>query len=505
MDSYTLSQKLFGFNLHRHAHRHLRDHFIPHEGNNHTPHALHHRALFLYSALLVVAKVAVITLPVLAPYGDAQALSVTSENIFSLTNETRAGEGLNTLTYNPKLAVAAMNKAEDMMSKGYFAHHSPEGLSPWYWFVQAGYDYSVAGENLAIRFDTAEGVTAAWLASPSHKANLMSPDFTEIGVAVLKGDFSDEGPVTLVVQLFGTPNQPAIATAPKASQPTSRTPETIVASEPVPQKVLASTKTPTQLTSSVKITFPIEDSAIKTSKFEILGQASGADSVELYTTEEVLGSTRVVEEKFVYQVEKDFAEGDHMVGARTISGESDEVNFKIDLTAPTVDQEKLFVSPKLGSSDTFNVTAAVSDDSVRTLVLVGEDSSALERNEDGEWTGQIKLYNFEAGATIPIEIYAQDMAGNETRVRVGFLQPGNVAGAVSLFGQQSPDTQVNIFGNVLGASVLQKNIQSFYLFFTIFLASALLLKIMIRYHIQHPKVIAGGAGVMMLAMVMFMI
>jgi hypothetical protein len=95
-------------------------------------------------------------------------------------------------------------KANDMAEKGYFAHTSPEGKTPWYWFKQAGYDYSYAGENLAVNFFESKDVAEAWMNSPTHRANIVKKDYTEIGIAVATGMYEGRQSV-FVAQLFGTP------------------------------------------------------------------------------------------------------------------------------------------------------------------------------------------------------------------------------------------------------------------------------------------------------------
>ena len=104
---------------------------------------------------------------------------------------------------NNKLAIAAQNKAEDMLSANYFDHYSQIGETPWDFILAQNYDYSFAGENLAMDFDTPEGVTKAWMNSPAHAKNILSPLFTDIGVAVVVGKIND-GETTLVVQMFGS-------------------------------------------------------------------------------------------------------------------------------------------------------------------------------------------------------------------------------------------------------------------------------------------------------------
>jgi len=69
-----------------------------------------------------------------------------------MTNNERTHESLHTLSENTQLKEAAQLKANDMASKGYFAHTSPEGKTPWYWLDLVGYPYIKAGENLAVNF-----------------------------------------------------------------------------------------------------------------------------------------------------------------------------------------------------------------------------------------------------------------------------------------------------------------------------------------------------------------
>src|SRR3989344_6543108 len=62
-----------------------------------------------------------------------------------LTNTERVSLSLDELEVNPLLVEAASLKAQDMAQKGYFAHTSSEGTTPWYWFGRAGYSFSYAG------------------------------------------------------------------------------------------------------------------------------------------------------------------------------------------------------------------------------------------------------------------------------------------------------------------------------------------------------------------------
>ncbi|MCL5666464.1 MAG: CAP domain-containing protein [Patescibacteria group bacterium] len=184
--------------------RHLHDHFIPHPRNNYHPHILGHRALALFSVMLVSMKIFTLTILSLGPVLPVFSSAITQENIIALTNESRKAYGLKELTQNNLLAVAAQAKADDMLARGYFSHNTPDGRTPWSFIETAGYSYIMAGENLAVNFTEAENVETAWMNSPGHKANILNKNFEEIGIGISQGQYQGHTAI-FVVQMFGTP------------------------------------------------------------------------------------------------------------------------------------------------------------------------------------------------------------------------------------------------------------------------------------------------------------
>ena len=73
--------------------------------------------------------------------------------LVTLTNQNRVNSNVPELKVSPILEKAAQMKADDMATRSYFAHNTPEGRTPWYWFEKAGYKYVYAGENLAVNFE----------------------------------------------------------------------------------------------------------------------------------------------------------------------------------------------------------------------------------------------------------------------------------------------------------------------------------------------------------------
>jgi len=158
-----------------------------------------------------------------SPAGNSAA--VIAAALTDLANADRAASGIGMLTVDPVLTAAAQAKADDMAARGYFAHFDPQGKGPWDWMREYGYHYRYAGENLAIQFGESADVERAWLNSPAHRANLLDPRFTQVGIAVAQGMYEGQ-PTTFVVQFFGTPAT-ILAIA--------DTPETSPASQPQPE------------------------------------------------------------------------------------------------------------------------------------------------------------------------------------------------------------------------------------------------------------------------------
>ena len=131
--------------------------------------------------------------------------AVSSGSLVSLVNSSRSQAGLATLSTNGQLESAASAKAADMFLNQYFAHTSPQGKTPWDFIGATGYSYVYGGENLAIGYTDAGELHNAWMNSPSHRENIMNPNFREIGIASASGDY-EGSPTTIVVQMFGSTN-----------------------------------------------------------------------------------------------------------------------------------------------------------------------------------------------------------------------------------------------------------------------------------------------------------
>ncbi len=114
---------------------------------------------------------------------DAKSIEM---KVVELVNKVRAQNGLQLLTNNWELERVARYKSVDMMQKKYFSHTSPTYGSPFTMMQNFGIRFSAAGENIAMGQRTPEEVMNAWMNSPGHRSNILSPSYTQIGVGFAK-------------------------------------------------------------------------------------------------------------------------------------------------------------------------------------------------------------------------------------------------------------------------------------------------------------------------------
>ena len=177
--------------------------FIPRHSNNQKAKLLHPQVLIFFVLKLIVLQGVLQFLPASGLKILGYAANIPTDEVIRLTNERRQAAGLNTLEKNDSLSAAALAKGTDMINNDYWAHVSPDGTQPWKFFTDFDYKYRFAGENLARDFADPASVMEAWIASPTHRENLLSSRYEEIGVAVVEGDMNGVE-TTIIVQFFGT-------------------------------------------------------------------------------------------------------------------------------------------------------------------------------------------------------------------------------------------------------------------------------------------------------------
>lgn len=138
---------------------------------------------------------------VLGAHSDLSAGSLLAQ-----TNVQRVADHETYLTLSSRLNKAAQTKAEDMVARNYWSHNTPSGQTPWSFITAAGYSYQKAGENLAYGFSSADTAVAAWMNSPTHRANILNGSYRQVGFGLASAkDFNHDGPTTVIVAMYAEP------------------------------------------------------------------------------------------------------------------------------------------------------------------------------------------------------------------------------------------------------------------------------------------------------------
>ena len=149
----------------------------------------------------------VLTTMACAPSGEAQGQppSAMMQHMLSSVNEARStprscGDGAygaaGPLRLEAKLSAAAQLHSQDMRATSTLSHVGSDGSTLVQRVERQGYPWSRLAENVAWGYDEVDEVVAGWLSSPGHCANIMNPDYRELGVGVAG---------TFWTQVFGTP------------------------------------------------------------------------------------------------------------------------------------------------------------------------------------------------------------------------------------------------------------------------------------------------------------
>jgi hypothetical protein len=238
--------------------------FIPWHTNNQKARLIHPQIIILFVIKLIIFQAVLQFMPASGLKILGYAANISPDEVIRITNEQRVSVGLLPLEANATLAQAAQAKAADMLNNNYWAHVSPDGTQPWSFFVNAGYSYRYAGENLARDFTNPTSAVDAWMASPTHKDNLLSANYREIGIAVVEGDL-DGVDTTIIVQFFGTkytdtiPSVPIAEAIPISTEAPEITPSPVPESSPTSAPVAATFPSPSPTSSLVAAETPIAE------------------------------------------------------------------------------------------------------------------------------------------------------------------------------------------------------------------------------------------------------
>jgi len=531
----------------------LRDFFIPNKCNSFRPNVLHPKRIAFHAASAVIIKIVMVVFALSFPvqaWLSPNILYQQAEKIIQLTNNIRNELGVEPLIENQVLDQAALNKAQDMMINQYFAHVGPDDRALRNWLYDLKYNFRTAGENLAIGFYDANDVLDAWVASPTHYSNLIDPDFTEIGVGVVSGDYNGYE-TTLIAQYFGDPiakidtntenispdikeniekskdydnkiEQATIETPEETPEPPVVEGDTIESTEEnllppvVEEKDLALVKNEeiskipdipvdndVLVLEAPALIIP-EDKQITNENINVLTiVASGAQRAVVYVDGTIAASKVLDSEKT--DVAVNLEEGEHSLQLVAYQGDksasSSYYSLSVDKTPPTLDQEKTYVlvNKPTGNDDlVLKANAYLSDDAKEAYVSFADNKITLTRDysEEGKWTGYQIIsgvdYNTLFNPIVMASLTAVDSADNKLTQDIKWQDIKPVAGSTinqySFLRQSQSKFITPLFkiGNI------------YYQIMLIIALIALLLNIFIQIRKQHFATIASTLGFMVL-------
>lgn len=369
--------------------------YKPQKRNNYEPYIIRPMALIIYT--LIIFLINLVIFPG-AP-NKVIASSINSDNIISLVNKDRIKFGLNELKPNVNLTTAAYAKANDMVQKQYWDHYGPNGETPWDFMKNAGYHYYYAGENLAKGFTTAEGCHTALMNSPTHRENILSPEYADIGIAVIDANLLGED-VVLLVQMFGNPSN---------SLQTEVNNKSVILGE--------SKYDPTGNIKSIRITYPESDTVIKENKLTIKGVLerliSDADvkgSADVYINENKDGSFTYQGDEWEYILNNVLNQGKTNVSIETINNNNikltDQVEFVVDSVAPEIFLDEISIE-----NGSIIITVASNEVDVTINLVYDSNSVSSIVNEMGKYEFKI-AYDDESKTYNSVKVVASDVAQN---------------------------------------------------------------------------------------------
>lgn len=316
--------------------------------------------------------------------------------LVNLTNAERANSRLNTLTVDSRLVTAAQAKAEDMIAKDYWSHYGPDGESPWQFILASGYEYIYAGENLAKDFASAAPIHNAWMASPSHRENLLNPNFSNIGIAAVTGEFQGKE-TTIVVQMFGTAYGISDAT---------HSDDNATIDFEIPDN--GTMQSPT-------IINPKDGDILRDGAFDVRGSAVEGSFIDIYDQDKFIGTTELEGISFTYTPQEPFSEGAHTLyaQARDSANTSEISNFVevvVDTITPAVDiQSAQLEYVKADENKTSYGVSFMVYDNPSEVIGVYKDEEVIFVQAAERWEGQFEESD---GSFGDLYVTVQDKAGN---------------------------------------------------------------------------------------------
>jgi hypothetical protein len=178
-------------------------------GKHHAHDKNYHNTYWPYLPLAIIVGLGFLANSLWPTFQSAVLGYATNTSVNGLlleTNKERQSHGLGQLALNSQLSKAAEAKAQDMASRNYWSHVTPDGNQPWAFIKEAGYSYSSAGENLAYGFEGSDSTITGWMGSTPHRINMLNSGYKDVGFGMANvEDYQGTGPQTIVVAMYGAP------------------------------------------------------------------------------------------------------------------------------------------------------------------------------------------------------------------------------------------------------------------------------------------------------------
>lgn len=456
----------------------MKKYFIPTKNNNFTPVLLRRSALVIYVLVIFLFNMVVGQMNFATVFA-----SIDASALYSLHNSNRAANGIGGLTVNQQLVNSATNKANAMLESNCWDHYCPPGTSPWSFILNSGYEYVYAGENLGEGFVDSNTLMNAWMNSPTHRANILNGNFTEIGIGFAYGTYQGKANNTIIVVHFGSkknsapvnpPVQPTVEvkmeTHVTSPSPTTRPVRPIATN--IPQKFVAN---PTKIP-NIEIDQPSEGSILNADNLVISGTKPDSSNLEIYLNGEELGKVDNKGVNFSYRPGK-LTDGDKTVKVIGFINnkqvtESSEVNFVIDSTPPKINKDDVEISYS-GKSDNDEITIKlkVKEDGVK--VYLDGNKKEFKNLSDSYWS--INFVKKEIESSILVKVVAEDKAGNRTFLEIPTSEVlGYFEHSSFLTRDNQNITKTNISGPLLGSfsvSGIRSKVNLVFIFFLLILFS----------------------------------
>ncbi len=359
----------------------LKKFFVPSEKNHHTPYLLGRYALIIYIIVILLFNFVATQLNFANVTASFEIQALLQEH-----NNERLKRGLESVQINPLLSSSAYQKGIAMLNSNCWSHYCPDGKDWRDYFVEGGYDYLHAGENLAEGFSTVSGVMSAWMNSETHRANILNREFKEIGFAVITGNYQGKENNTIIVVHFGTP------------MPTS-------SSNPASDIIVPSNI-------SVTIDYPLNGQSFSNGNVEIKGRVEPSYSeVTIEDNYKEIGRINADGDNYSFRPDEPLREGAHQIVSKVInkSGQvqaaSESVSFEIDNSSPFIIKSTTKVEHE-GSYYVFKFNTSESVDSIITDI----PSFDITRYSPTNWGFKVLVSDLENNRGIAISL--TDKAGN---------------------------------------------------------------------------------------------